>query len=80
MSDPADNLVLEQLRIMRSEARTTADRLNSRLASIDVQPGALGQQLAALTAADYRGQVKSAELERRIERIERRLELIGDAE
>lgn len=76
MSDPADNLVLEQLRLVRAEL----SQFRETVAHNTVELGAMGQQLAALTTAVYSKNDRIDALTRRVERIERRLELIDDAD
>lgn len=66
-----ENLVLEQLRLIRKEI---AD-LKDGQAAIRVEISALGQQVAGLTTAVYSGHNRLADIERRIDRIEHRLEL-----
>ncbi len=66
-----NNLVLEHLRAIRGDI---AD-LKREVAANGVQLSAMGQQLAGLTAAVYSGKSDVDDLRRRVERIERRLEL-----
>jgi hypothetical protein len=66
-----DSLVLEHLRAIRA---TQADH-GEQLASLRVEVSAIGQQLGALTTAVYSGKSDMDALKRRIERIEKRLEL-----
>lgn len=67
-----NNLVLEQLRFIRKEIA----ELKDGQAATRVEISALGQQVAGLTTAVYAGHDRFVNLERRIERIERRLELV----
>lgn len=71
MTAEIENLVLEHLRLIRSDI---AD-LKRETSSINVQLASMGQQLGALTTAVYGGKSEIDELKRRIERVERRLEL-----
>jgi polyhydroxyalkanoate synthesis regulator phasin len=71
MTANIENLVLEHLRAIRA---TQADH-GERLAQIEIQLSAMGQQLGALTTAVYSGKSEIDSIKRRIERIERRLEL-----
>jgi predicted nucleic acid-binding Zn-ribbon protein len=71
MTADIENLVLEHLRAIRA---TLADH-GERLIRIEIHLSTLGQQLGALTTAVYSGQSDIDSLRRRIERIERRLEL-----
>lgn len=71
MADNVENLVLEQLRAIRSAVDHNGERLDRvemRLSAVEQNLG----HLVALGGAD-RDSVRS--LERRIERIERRLEI-----
>ena len=69
------SLTLEHLRAIRSKQ----DEHSDELAAIRVELSAIGQQLAGLTAAVYSGKTELDNLKRRVERIERRLDL-RDAE
>ena len=71
MTAEIDSLVLEHLRAIRSDL---AD-LKREVASNSVQLSAMGQQLGALTTAVYGGKSDLDDVRRRIDRIERRLEL-----
>lgn len=71
MTADIENLVLEHLRAIRADM---AD-VKLRVTQIDVQLSAMGQQLAGLTSAVYSGKSDMDDLRRRIERIEKRLEL-----
>lgn len=65
------SITLEHLRAIR----TTQAEHSERLTQIEVQLSAMGQQLGALTTAVYSGKSDMDSLKRRVERIERRLEL-----
>lgn len=71
MTADIENLVLEHLRAIRADM---AD-VKLRVTQIDIQLSAMGQQLAGLTSAVYSGKSDMDDLRRRIERIEKRLEL-----
>ena len=71
MTDNVENLVLELLRAIRSDI----SGLNDRLTGVEIQISAMGQQLAGLTAAVYSGKSDLDSMKRRIEHIERRLDL-----
>ncbi len=67
------SLTLEHLRAIRAKQ----DEQGNELAVIRLELSAIGQQLAGLTTAVYSGKSELDDLRRRVERIERRLEL-GD--
>jgi len=71
MTENVENLVLEHLRAIRA---TQAEH-SEALASIRLELSAMGQQLGALTTSVYSGKSDLDSLRRRVERIERRLEL-----
>lgn len=71
MTAEIDNLVLEHLRAIRA---TQTDH-GEQLASLRVEVSAIGQQLGALTTAVYSGKSDMDTVKRRLDRIERRLEL-----
>lgn len=71
MTADIENLVLEHLRAIRADM---AD-VKLRVTQIDIQLSAMGQQLAGLTSAVYSGKSDMDDLRRRIERLEKRLEL-----
>lgn len=71
MTADLESLVLEHLRAIRA---TQADH-SEQLAQMNVQLSSLGQQVGALTTAVYAGKSEMNDLKRRVERIERRLEL-----
>lgn len=72
--DELASLTLEHLRAIRAKQ----DEQGNELAVIRLELSAIGQQLAGLTTAVYSGKSELDDLRRRVERIERRLEL-GDA-
>jgi len=71
MTAEIESLVLEHLRAIRSDL---AD-LKREVTGNSVQLSAVGQQLAGLTAAVYASKSDVDELKRRMDRVERRLEL-----
>lgn len=71
MTAEIESLVLEHLRAIRSDL---AD-LKREVTGNSVQLSAMGQQLAGLTVAVYAGKSDVDDLKRRMDRIERRLEL-----
>jgi len=75
MTDNVENLVLELLRAIRADI---AD-LKRDVTGNTVQMAALGQQLAGLTTAVYSGKSDLEDVKRRVERLERRLELRDEA-
>jgi chromosome segregation ATPase len=74
MTADVESLVLEQLRAIRADIA----ELKSQATSTNLQLASMGQQLGALTTAVYGGRSDVEELRRRIERVERRLELVDD--
>ena len=68
------SVTLEHLRYIRAKV----DSHSEELAAIRIEISAMGQQLAGLTAATYSGKSEIDSLKRRMERIEKRLE-ISDA-
>jgi predicted nuclease with TOPRIM domain len=75
MTESTENLILEHLRAIRA---TLAEH-GERLSRIEVSLSTLGQQIGALTTAVYGGSSRMDDFERRLQHIERRLEL-RDAE
>ena len=71
MTADIDSLVLEHLRAIRADI---AD-LKREVSGNSIQLSALGQQVAGLSVAVYGGKSDLDEVKRRIDRIERRLEL-----
>jgi predicted nucleic acid-binding Zn-ribbon protein len=70
-----DSLALEHLRAIRADI---AD-LKREVAGNSIQLSALGQQVAGLSVAVYGGKSDMDEVKRRIDRIERRLDLTDPA-
>ena len=75
MTDQADNLILEHLRAIRSALQDHGDRLSR----IELRLSAIEQTLGSLYALSGSDRERLDSLTRRVERIERRLEL-SDAE
>lgn len=71
MTAEIESLVLEHLRAIRADI---AD-LKREVTSNSVQLSAMGQQLAGLTMAFYGSKSDLDDLKRRMDRVERRLEL-----
>ena len=71
MTEHVDNLVLEHLRAIRA----TQSEHSESLTAIRLELAALGQQLGGLTASVYSGKSDLEDMKRRVERLERRLEL-----
>lgn len=65
------SVTLEHLRAIRAKQ----DEQGDELAAIRLELSAMGQQIGALTTAVYSGKSELDSLKRRVERIERRLEL-----
>jgi chromosome segregation ATPase len=74
MTADIDNSVLEQLRAIRADSA----ELKSHAGSTNLQLASMGQQIGALTTAVYGGHSELEELRRRLERVERRLELVDN--
>ena len=71
MTADIESLVLEHLRAIRADIAGLKDRMTG----VEVQLSAMGQQLAGLTTAIYGGKSDLDDVRRRVERIERRLDL-----
>ena len=71
MTDNVENLVLELLRAIRADI---AD-LKRDVVGNTVQIAALGQQVAGLSVAVYGSKSDLQDVKRRVEHLERRLEL-----
>ena len=75
MTADTENLVLEILKRIQADM---AD-VKRELANNSLQIAMLGQQVGALTTAVYSGRSEMEDFKRRLERIERRLELTDSA-
>ena len=71
MTADIENLVLEHLPAIRTDLTD----IKERLGRVELGISTLGQQLGSLTTAVYSGRSEFDDFRRRIERIERRLEL-----
>lgn len=71
MTEVDFNLMLEILKRLQADMA----EVKRDIAAIRVEMAAMGQQLAGLTAAVYSGKTEMDDLRRRVERIERRLDL-----
>ena len=71
MTAETENLILEILKRIQADLSDLKDRM----AGVEVQLSAMGQQIGALTTAVYGGKTEMDHLRRRVERIERRLDL-----
>jgi hypothetical protein len=71
MTADAEYLVLDHLRAIGTDVADVKDRLGR----VELGLSTLGQQVGALTTAVYSGRSELDDFRRRIERIERRLEL-----
>jgi hypothetical protein len=74
MADQADNLVLEHLRHIRSKA----DQIDDRMGRVELRLAAVEGHLASLLLAEAGQNSEIDRIKRRLERIERRLELADD--
>ena len=78
MTDSIDNLVLEQLRLIRSElgsVKLDIREVKSRLATLEVGQGAILQHMGHLASSIAQQQVSLDRVGDRVERIEKRLDL-----
>ena len=71
MSEP-DNMVLDLLRAMRGDMAKLATRLDNLTAEVR----ASNAHVAAIVQSDLHQNVRIAELETRLDRIEKRLEIV----
>lgn len=74
----ADNIVIEQLPLIRNELSAFRAETGDHFVRLEVEIGALGQQVAGLATAVYAGHDRFRALEARIGRIEARLELADE--
>lgn len=78
MVEAADNLVLEQLRLIRAEIASIKDdgrEVKNRLATLEVGQGTILQHLGHLASSIAQQQISLDRVGDRVERIERRLDL-----
>jgi len=71
MTADIEHLVLEQLRAIRADVA----ELKREAGATNLQLPTMGQQIGALTTAVNGGKSEIEELKRRLQRVERRLEL-----
>ncbi len=83
MTDNTENLVLELLRQMRADAshlenefKALRNEMRDGFNRVDVRLGVLEQGIASILALSASDRDELAGLKRRVERIERRLELV----
>lgn len=80
MKDDIEKLVLQQLRPMRTDISAVRDDLRemkNRLVTLEICIGTSLQQIGHLASSIARQQVNFDRLGDRVERIEKRLELVG---
>ncbi|ESQ15702.1 MAG: hypothetical protein N838_03785 [Thiohalocapsa sp. PB-PSB1] len=75
MADPTDNLVLELLRQMRNDMNDFRTEVRDSLHRVEIRLGVLEQGIASMLALSASDRDELTGLKRRVERIERRLEL-----
>lgn len=78
MTENIENLILEHLRVIRSEVtamRESIDELKARMSSLEAAMIAVKREVSIGDEVDGRQQVSLDRIVKRIERIERRLEL-----
>ena len=79
MTESIDNLVLEHLRAMRADMTSLRDdvrEVKNRLSTVEAGQGAILQHIGHLTSSIAQQQVSFDRLSDRVERIERRLNLV----
>lgn len=80
MTDHAESLVLEQLRLIRADqvaARDDIREVKNRLATLEGGQGTILQHMGHLASSIAQQHISVDRLSDRVERIERRLELVG---
>ena len=80
MTDPTESLVLEQLRLIRADQAATRDdirEVKNRLATLESGQGTILQHMGYLASSIAQRQISFDRFSDRVERIERRLELVG---
>jgi hypothetical protein len=78
MSDITDNHTLELLRRLRTEQNARFDRIDTTLAEVLTQLRIHGTHISGLVQQENATSGKLAELETRLLRVEKRLELRDD--
>jgi|AntDeeMinimDraft_5_1070356.scaffolds.fasta_scaffold18470_1 hypothetical protein len=76
---PEDNVVLEQLRIMRNEIREFRTDIGNQLDRLETRMSSMEHMMGHMYAASADDRTATQDLARRVGRIERRLELSDDA-
>jgi tetrahydromethanopterin S-methyltransferase subunit G len=71
MNEP-ENLVLEHLRALRADVAKVATRLDN----LTMEVRSSNAHVAAIVQSDMHQNVRIAELEARLERVEKRLEIV----
>ena len=80
MTDNTENLVLEQLRLIRADQATMKDDIRgvkNRLATLESGQGTILQHMGHLASSIAQQQISFDRFGDRVERIEKRLELVG---
>jgi len=80
MTDNTENLVLEQLRLIRADLSAVKDdvrEMKNRLATLEIGQGTILQHMGHLASSIAQQQVSFDRFGDRVERIEKRLELVG---
>jgi hypothetical protein len=75
MADNIDNLIIEHLKALRNELRDTRNAIQADLRDIKARLSSLVSHQAATHFDSARQSVRLDDLDLRIERVERRLEL-----
>lgn len=78
MSDKSQNLVLEQLRYIRAKVDSIQHEMRDGFSNANTRLAAIEQHMSGFHATIGAHSAEINELRKRIERIERRLELIDD--
>jgi chromosome segregation ATPase len=74
MNEKVENLILEQLRAMRSDF----GRMSERIDTLSAEMRAMRHQLSAVTTLQDHDHGDMASIKVRLDRIERRLELVDE--
>ncbi len=78
MSDEVENLVLEQLRHIRAKVDGIQSEMRDGFSNTNARLSAIDQHMTGFHTTIGTQSAELNELRQRIERIERRLELIGE--
>lgn len=76
MPENTENLVLELLRKMRSDQSASRDEMRDAFNRVELRLGIIEESIANLLALSASDRGELAALKQRVERIERRLELV----